>query len=233
MRRPLIGLPGRRKRVDDIDGFHPSLGELHIDLYFANYARCVYAAGGMPVHLPIDADSADWVHHLDGLVLTGGSDVGPERYGHENVASTVEPERDEVEFVLYDTAIADEIPVLGICRGLQLINVHAGGSLAQDVPAHSRYDLAPGVPAHSIAVPAGSVLHDLFGAQHDVNSLHHQIVDELGDGLRVTAVAEDGIIEAFEVAGAAVVAVQWHPEMMGTEDPTFTWVVEAARRRAS
>lgn len=233
MRRPLIGLPGRRKQVAHVDGLHPALGELPIDLYFADYARCVYAAGGMPVYLPLDADAADWVHHLDGLVLTGGSDVGPERYGHDNHASTVEPERDEVEFVLYDTALDDEIPVLGICRGLQVINVHAGGSLTQDVPAHARWDLGPSVAAHSISIEPRSTLHALLGDDHDVNSLHHQAVDEIGDGLRVTAVADDGAVEAFEVDGADVVAVQWHPEMMRLHDPTFTWVVDAARRRAS
>src|SRR5690606_24414230 len=114
MRRPLIGLPGRRKQIGDIAGFPASLGELHIDMYFADYARSVYPTGGMPEHLPLDADPTDWVHHLDGLVLTGGADIDPERYGHPNTASDVEPARDAVEFTLYETALADGIPVLGI-----------------------------------------------------------------------------------------------------------------------
>ena len=229
MRRPLIGLPGRRKRIGDIDGFPSSLGELHVDMYFADYARGVYAAGGMPVHLPLDADPADWVHHLDGLVLTGGADIDPARYGHANTASDVEPARDTVEFALYETALADGIPVLGICRGFQLINIHAGGTLHQDVPAHARYDLPPSTAVHELAIEPGSIVHALFGDSHRVNSLHHQTAAELGTGLRVTARAEDGTPEAIEVAGERVLAVQWHPEMMDHHDPTFRWVVDAAR----
>lgn len=229
MRRPLIGLPGRRKRIGDIDGFPSSLGELHVDMYFADYARGVYANGGMPVHLPIDTDPAEWVHHLDALVLTGGADIDPARYGHENTASAVEPTRDAVEFTLYETALADGIPVLGICRGFQLINVHAGGTLHQDVPEHARYDLPPSTVVHTLAIPPGSVTHDLFGDSHRVNSLHHQTADRIGAGLRVTARADDGTPEAIEVEGARVLAVQWHPEMMHHDDASFRWVVDAAR----
>jgi putative glutamine amidotransferase len=231
MRRPLIGLPGRRKRVGDLGGFPVSLGELHLDLYFADYARSVYAVGGMPVHLPIDADPADWVHHIDGLVLTGGADIDPSRYGHDNTASTSEPDRDSVEFALYRTALDDEIPVLGICRGFQLINVHAGGTLHQDVPSHARYDLPPSAPSHGVTIEPGSILHRLHGDDRAVNSLHHQTADAIGDGLRITAIADDGTPEAFEVRDAAVLAVQWHPEMMTNDDATFGWVVEAASAR--
>ena len=232
MRRPLIGLPGRRRRVGDINGFAVSLGERTLDLYFADYARNVYVAGGMPVHLPMDANPVEWVHHIDGLVLTGGADIDPARYGHDNVASQVEPERDEIEFTLYETALADRIPVLGICRGLQLINVHHGGTLLQDVPAHSRYDIAPSEPSHDIRIVDGSILHGLYGGSHRVNSLHHQTVDDLGDDLRVTAVADDSTPEGIELPDAHVVAVQWHPEMMDHDDATFTWIVDAARAAA-
>lgn len=232
-RRPLIGLPGRRKRIGEIDGFPTSLGELHIDMYFADYARSVYKAGGMPVHLPIDADPADWVHHLDGLVLTGGADIDPVRYGHDNTASTTEPERDEIEFILYETALADELPILGICRGFQLINVHAGGTLHQDVPAHARFDLSPSTPAHGLSITPRSILAELYGDGRAVNSLHHQTAEEVGRDLRVTAVADDGTPEAIELPGATVLAVQWHPEMMGHDDPTFRWVVDAANRRTT
>lgn len=232
-RRPLIGLPGRRRSVGDISGFPASLGELHVDLYYADYARGVYHAGGMPVHLPLDADPVEWIHHVDGLVLTGGADVDPARYGHENTASQIEPERDHVEFSLYETALADGIPVLGICRGFQLINVHHGGTLHQSVPEHARYDIPPGEPSHDVTIDAGSMLHGLFGASHRVNSLHHQIVDQLGAGLVVTARADDGVAEGIETADGEVLAVQWHPEMMTVDDPTFAWVVEAANKRTA
>jgi putative glutamine amidotransferase len=232
LRRPLIGLPGRRRAVGDINGFPASLGELHLDLYFADYARGVYHAGGMPVHLPLDADPVDWVHHVDGLVLTGGADIDPARYGHPNTGSQIEPERDHVEFVLYETALADGIPVLGICRGFQLINVHHGGTLHQSVPEHSRYDIPPGEPSHDVEIVEDSMLYGLFGATHRVNSLHHQTADEIGEGLVVTARADDGVAEGFETADGEVLAVQWHPEMMTVDDPTFSWVVDASRRRA-
>lgn len=232
MRRPLIGLPGRRKAVGQVDGFPSSLGELHLDLYFADYARCVYSAGGMPVHLPMDADPADWVHHLDGLVLPGGADVDPDRYGHANTASDVDGTRDALEFALFDAALADGIPVLGVCRGLQLINVHHGGTLTQDVPAHARYDLPPAAVSHDVITHEGSVLREIYGERVAVNSLHHQVVDELGTDLRVTARADDGTVEGLEAVGLPVVAVQWHPEMMSNDDPGFHWVVTAARERA-
>lgn len=231
-RRPLIGLPGRRKSIGQIDGFPPSLRHLHVDMYFADYARSVYAAGGMPVHLPLDADAADWAHHLDGLVLTGGADVEPERYGHDNHASDTEPRRDEVEFALFETALGDGLPVLGICRGLQLINVHQGGTLEQHVPAHSRYDIAPHEESHVLSITPGSTLHGLYGDTLEVNSLHHQTIGEVGQGLSVTAVAEDGVVEGIEMTGVPVVAVQWHPEMMRLDDPSFRWLVDHARHRS-
>ncbi len=227
-RRPIIGLPGRRRAVGDLNGFPESLHELRIDLYFADYASGVYAAGGMPVHLPMDADPADWVHHLDGLVLTGGADIEPSRYGHDNIDSNVEIERDEVEFVMYETALGDGIPVLGICRGFQLINVHHGGTLHQSVPEHARYDIPPGQASHDVEIVADSELHGLFGDTHFVNSLHHQTAADVGEGLRVTARAHDGVVEGLETPDGSVVAVQWHPEMMTLDDPTFGWIVSAA-----
>lgn len=230
-RRPLIGLPGRRKRIGQITGFPESLHHLDVDVYFADYARAVFHAGGLPVHLPLDADPVDWVHHLDGLVLTGGADVEPERYGHDNTASDTEPRRDEVEFALFEVALGDALPVLGICRGLQLINVHQGGTLEQHVPEHSRYDLAPHEESHVLTFTPGSELHRLYGDTAQVNSLHHQAVGQVGTGVSVTAVAEDGTVEGIELAGMPVIAVQWHPEMMNHADPSFGWIVDRARER--
>ena len=113
----------------------------------------------LPAHLPVGVDPSEWVHHLDGLVLTGGADVDPARYGQQNTASDVEPERDTIEFALLDAAIGDSIPVLGICRGFQIVNVANGGSLHQDVPSHARYDLDPATEVHELTLVPGSRVH--------------------------------------------------------------------------
>jgi putative glutamine amidotransferase len=231
--RPLIGLPGRRKRIGQIEGFPSSLHELEVDVYFADYARSVLTAGGLPVHLPIDADAGEWIGVIDGIVLTGGADIEPGRYGRPNTHSDTEPRRDELELALLAGAIEVGTPVLGICRGLQVLNVHAGGTLHQHVPAHARYDLTPDARSQSVIIERGSVLHSIYGDAVTVNSLHHQTVDTVGAELRVTARADDGTVEGLELAGTDVIAVQWHPEMINHADPVFAWIVERAKARAA
>jgi len=236
MALPLIGLPGRRKTGHDIIGMPTSLLDLEVDLYFADYARGILEAGGLPVHLPLDADPAALAERLDAVVLTGGADIDPSRYGAapETDQFPPEPIRDAFELTLLDVAVQRELPVLGICRGLQLINIAAGGTLHQDVPPHACFDDPPEQLAHAVTVRAGSTLHALYGDRVEVNSLHHQTVDELGDRLSITATAEDGTVEGLESADGRLLAVQWHPEMMATRDgdPAFAWIVEAARRHA-
>lgn len=231
--RPLIGLPGRRKRIGQLAGFPESLDDLHVDLYFADYARSVLKAGGLPVHLPLDVDASEWIDVLDGVLLTGGADIEPERYGHDNTSSKTEPHRDEIEFALLGNAIDRGLPVLGICRGLQVVNVFAGGTLNQHVPEHMRYDVLPHEGAHAVTLEQGTALHDVYGDEAVVNSLHHQTIDALGDRLRISARAHDGTVEGIEMTDAAVVAVQWHPEMMNHDDPVFAWLVERAAARRS
>jgi putative glutamine amidotransferase len=232
-RAPLIGLPGRRITGGDI-GYAPILAGLELDLYFADYARGVIEAGGIPVHLPLDVDPANVVDRLDGVLLSGGADIHPSRYGapQDPAVTVVEPQRDEFEFRLLEQALDRELPVLGICRGLQLLNVHLGGTLHQHVAAHSRYDISAASVAHDVQIVDGSTLDGLYGSTHQVNSLHHQVVDRIGDGLRVTAQADDGGIEGVELDDS-VLAVQWHPEMMPdrSTDPIFKWLVERAQNR--
>jgi len=126
-------------------------------------------------------------------------------------------------------ALERHIPVLGVCRGLQLLNVHQGGTLHQHVPPHSRYDVAPDQSVHEVTFDADSTLGRLYGPTHSVNSLHHQTVDALGEGLTITGRAPDGTVEGLEL-GDRVIAVQWHPEMMTGRptDPAFRWLVNAA-----
>jgi len=229
---PLIGLPGRRRTAAEAGGFPESLHHLTLDVYLSGYAQCVLAAGGLPVYVPLDVDPRPYLDHLDGLVFTGGADVEPGRYGQAPDGNGhYEPERDELELGLLAGAVDHQVPVLGICRGLQVLNVHAGGTLHQDVPPHARYDVDPGEAVHRVAFEPGTVLHGLYGPDTEVNSLHHQCVDRLGAGLVVAARADDGTIEALEVPGADVLAVQWHPEMRPVAEPVFAWLVERARSR--
>ncbi len=228
---PLIGLPGRRKKGSQIADFPDTLGDVDVDLYMADYGRGVIEAGGLPVNLPIDVDVEAVAHHLDGVLLTGGTDIDPGRYGadpHPELLD-IEPERDELELRLLGIALDREIPVLGICRGMQLVNVHLGGTLHQHVPEHARVDLPTETVVHQVTLAPESVLRELYGEHRDVNSLHHQTVDDVGDGLRVTATAADGTVEGVEL-GDTLVAVQWHPEMMRSRatDPIFGWLVRRA-----
>ena len=138
--------------------------------------------------------------------------------------------RDAHERAVLGAAIQRELPTLGICRGLQLLNVQQGGTLHQDVPTHARYDVPPDHEAHEVRFVDGTRLHRLYGPTASVNTLHHQTIDRLGSGLSVGAVADDGTVEAIELQGKPVLAVQWHPEMMRGRagDPAFAWLIQAA-----
>ncbi len=230
--RPLIGLPGRVKTGRDIRGIPSSFGDAQIDMYMSAYAQGVIAAGGLPVHLPIDVDPLLIVERLDGILLPGGTDIEPSLYGAESETDVFppEPERDHLELGLYKGAVDRRLPVLGICRGQQVVNVGAGGTLHQDVPPHSIFDLPAETEFHEVSFEAGSTLRELYGPTAWVNSLHHQAVDAVGEGLRVTARADDGVAEGLEHMSLPIVCVQWHPEMMSTRDtdPVFRWLVDAA-----
>ncbi len=235
--KPLIGLSGRRWPASRLGDFVPlAMRELTFDLHFSDYGRSVALAGGIPVELTRDADVHDVVEHLDGLILSGGADLDPERYGEpaSHLLGEIEPERDEWEIALYRVARAKGIPVLGICRGFQLINVAHGGSLIQDVSlsdgsGHPQWDRSGRERTHDVSCVGSSIVGSLVGEGLLVNSLHHQVLDRLGQGLIATAKAPDGVVEAFETADARVLGVQWHPELLDAPDPTFTWLVDQAR----
>lgn len=244
--RPLIGLCGRRVTAADVAGFPPSLAGLDIDLYLADYARRILEAGGLPLHLPLDGDPPMYLPHLDGLLLSGGADVTPSVYGAEPDGNgDYQALRDRLELELVHGARRRDLPVLGICRGLQLVNVAAGGTLHQHVPDHARYDVDPDRRVHEVRLEPESVLGALYGGTGAtgrpedpggglrVNSLHHQTVDRVGRGLRVVARAADGTVEGLESDDGGVLAVQWHPEMLPTTEPVFGWLVDRAGGRGS
>jgi putative glutamine amidotransferase len=205
------------------------------------YADSVAAAGGIPVLLPPTPGIEDALARLDGLMLSGGGDIDPARYGAEPAPQlrSVREERDAAEFALLDAARSVQLPVLGICRGMQVINVARGGSLHQhlpDVVGHDGHAAVPGAfGAHQVRVTPGSRLSEILGRVADLGistpTHHHQAVDRLGQGLTVTAWAADGTIEAIEADGDPfVVAVQWHPEA-GDDPSVFRALVAAARSR--
>ncbi|HEV7950135.1 MAG TPA: gamma-glutamyl-gamma-aminobutyrate hydrolase family protein, partial [Glaciihabitans sp.] len=203
------------------------------------YFDAVIRAGGIPVLLPPQptTDSAAEVvlERLDGLIITGGKDVDPARYGHtpHPTTDTPRPDRDEWEDALTRGAIDRNLPMLGICRGAQVLNVSLGGTLIQhlpDVVGSTRYNLGNGVfNTVPILVDTATVLGELLGAHVDAQVYHHQAIDLVAPGLRVSAHSADGIIQGVELsAHPFCVAVQWHPEESGHDLRLFEALIAAA-----
>ena len=240
-RRPLIGLSGRRWPVERVP--HLPQGALHgeeVDLHLSEYPKGIAAVGGLPVQLTRDADPADMIDRLDGLVMTGGADPDPSLYGEDPhpELGEVEPGRDEWELGLIRAALARRLPMLCVCRGAQLLNIALGGTLLQHLDesdTHALWTTSRTDRCHVVQVAAGSRLASLYGDSVATNSLHHQAVGRPGRGVLVTGTAEDGVIEGFELEDRPeVLAVQWHPEMLLEQpDPAFAWLVEQARTFAA
>jgi len=199
------------------------------------YVRAVAATGGVPVVLPVQADAAAQIGAVDALVLTGGPDVDPARYGAEphRASKPGSPARDTHELALAAAAAERGIPTLAVCRGLQLLNVARGGTLVQHLPevvGHEEHGPAPGVYGeHPVRVAPASRLAQVLGrTEVTVRSHHHQAVDVAGSGLLAVAWAPDGTPEAYEDPAAPfVIGVQWHPEM-GDDPELFAGLVAAA-----
>jgi putative glutamine amidotransferase len=243
--KPIIGITGRPQCVP--------AAAIQIKAYLAGhtYTDSIRHGGGIPVILvPVDADEIDDVlDRVDGLLFTGGGDISPAAYGAEPEESVrgISIERDTFEFELVRRAQERKMPIMGICRGMQVINVALGGTLIQDLPSHT------GVHDHDVAgegvyephlqakVEDGTRLSTVVGpGLHAINSIHHQAVDELGEGLSVVASAIDGTIEAIDHDDLdwPFIAVQWHPEFLamrddGTSHELFASLVQdAAKYRA-
>jgi putative glutamine amidotransferase len=203
----------------------------------ADYVRQVAAAGGIPVLLPPRPDDVEVLDRLDALVLAGGADLDPARYGADSHPRTgaPEPARDAAELALLERAIERDVPVLGVCRGLQVLNVLRGGTLHQhlpDVVGSEEHRPAPGEYGDNrVRVAAGSRLASLIGEAAVWACHHHQSVDTVGAGLTAVAWSGDGTVEAAELDDARfVVAVQGHPEV-GDDRRLFEGLVAAASGR--
>lgn len=244
MNKPLIGITGRRYRLGLLEGADERYGDRCLDSYMADFATRVAEAGGLPMHLSYDTDASAVCDWLAGVVITGGQDVHPSCWGGDpSVVRDIDPrtdpmvhdlDRDEYEIALVRAALDRGIPVLGVCRGLQVLNVALGGTLVAHLEpgevSHLSPETAPtdGTVDHLVTFDQGSLVAQLFGESAITNSWHHQAVDRCGTGLVVTGRTADGVVEAVELPGSAVLGVQWHPEWMKSSDPTLTWIVHAA-----
>jgi putative glutamine amidotransferase len=242
-RRPLIGVSASLHDFGDYGG--------------VGVHRPLLAAGGLPLALPQLVDAIDpALEEVDAIVLAPGRDIEPLRYGQEphSLLAATEPQRDEFELALVRGALARGLPVLGMCRGVQMLNVALGGTLVQDVslvaaghpsdPGWARWKevesasvaLAPVPPhpRHEIEISPGSLLAEALGTTAiEVSSFHHQVIDRVGAGLEVVARSYgDGLPEALELPGRPVLAVQWELQEEWRVDPRFAavfeWFVRAA-----
>ncbi|MEJ2633342.1 MAG: gamma-glutamyl-gamma-aminobutyrate hydrolase family protein [Acidihalobacter sp.] len=186
----------------------------------AEYVDAVRRAGGIPVLI--------WLESLDGLILSGGGDIDPARYGgsqHETLYN-IDHERDDFEFALVEQALSRRMPLLCICRGMQVLNIHLGGTLYEHVPDVYGEEVLHRAPPreptpHALRIVAGTHLAGLLGREEvETASWHHQSVNTLGRGLVPAAYAPDGLVEAVELPDYPwLVAVQWHPELTAANDP--------------
>ncbi len=220
--RRLIGLTTYRRSLTTTIG-----QRIHHALYEC-YAEAVIAGGGVPILLPPTETRFldEMLSPLSGVVLVGGGDLDPEMYG-ETPHFTVEPIRDRFEIEIAKWALQHDLPILGICRGMQVLNVAAGGTLIQDIPSqtgtHLQHRRADAIddPVHIVRIEPKSRLARIFGrTEMYVNTGHHQSVKKVAPGFRATAWAEDGIIEGIESENQLwAIGVQWHPEMMFNKYP--------------
>jgi len=229
--RPLIGITTYREQA------RWGFWDVPAVLLPANYADAVAESGGEPVLLPTGAVSAEAVGRLDGLVLAGGADVDPARYEEPAGPHTTatRPERDASEIALLQAALDRDLPLLAICRGMQLLNVLLGGTLIQhvpDVPGAHAHQLGLGLFAErEVRIDPDSAVGSILGPSATVDCHHHQALDRIARGVTASAWAEDDLVEAVEVSGRRFcLGVQWHPEA-ADDRRLFTALVRAAGSR--
>jgi putative glutamine amidotransferase len=233
-RRPTVGLSNYREPASY------GVWNQRVDLLPVQYADNLRQAGAIAVLLPpgasdVQADAVAVMDRLDGLVLTGGADIDPARYGAERHETTDPPrtDRDAWEIALVQAAMAAQKPILGVCRGMQVLNVALGGTLIQHLPDvvanHEHRGEIGTFPIHHVQVEAGTALAAAVGERVDVPTHHHQAVDQLAAALVATGWSDDGVVESLTCPGTVWVnGVQWHPEVDG-EQSLFRAFVTACR----
>lgn len=251
--KPLIGICANYLS-DDTAGLAAGIGAKNQEwqMLADDYIVAIERAGGVPVILPVTKEIetlTPLLEKLDGILFSGGSDIDPDLYGEYPIFGLgfIEPRRDLHELKLAQKVLLEmNIPILGICRGMQLLTVATGGTLYQDLASQKPEGINHSVPKaikhhsfHPVQIENGSILNSIFeSVELRVNSFHHQAVKELGKGFKSTMTAPDGIIEGmeWEESNRFVVAVQWHPEMMegqvDTVRPIFNAFIEASKMNA-
>lgn len=226
MSKPIIGISG--SIIIDGSGNFPGYRRSYVN---EDYVKSVIKNGGIPYIIPMNSSEEvikEQIQNVDGLILSGGHDVSPRFYNqepHKNLGGIL-PERDVFDFNLVKFAIEKNIPILGICRGFQILNVYYGGSLHQDVGLkkdtfikHNQVNF-PYLTTHSVELIDNTKLKEIFNEDTImVNSFHHQIIDKVADGFITSAVSKDGVVEAIENPNYKyMLGVQWHPEMLHSSE---------------
>jgi putative glutamine amidotransferase len=236
--KTVIGISGNQV-LESVDYFHGN----KVAYTPQNFVDVIHKLGALPVVFPISDPelAADYVRGVDKILIPGGQDVWPLNYGEEPhfLLGQTNPDRDAFELALIAEAMKQGKPILAICRGMQLLNVSAGGTLYQDLSLYENYSVkhlqAPTneiFPSHSVHIDRDTILGSFLPENYIVNSYHHQAVKEVGMGLRAIAHAKDGVVEALESVDPKkrILAVQWHPEMdwdrREEEEEIFRYFIE-------
>ena len=220
MKKPIIGITSAYEIEDGLRNYHRTTVSI-------DYSKSIIAAGGIPIILPVTSNLEtiqSQLALLDGLLLAGGADINPQYYDQdfkENMG-IISPERDEGELIVLKEFFKTQKPILGICRGHQLLNIFRGGTLFQDLKYFGkpvlkhRQDFYPELGVHKVKIiDQDNILSKLYGTDVLTNSFHHQAIDKLGEDLTTIATTEDGIIEAIQMKSRKFLyGIQWHPEMM-------------------
>ncbi len=226
--KPIIGISGNM--MIDQGGMFPGYERAYVN---DDYVQAVIRGGGIPFIIPISECEEvikAQVKNMDGFIFSGGYDVNPLLYGEEpsQKLGEIYPKRDVFDAMLMKMAMEHKKPIIGICRGMQMLNVVSGGSLYQDlsyikgcyikhVQGHS-----PSIPTHTVDIVEGTKLHNILGEQVVTNSFHHLALKDIAPGFIVCARAKDGVVEAIEKnEDTFVLGLQWHPEMMSKDHPNM------------
>jgi len=229
--RPVIGIT---VSIDASGKLRPATEVLFVR---RSYARAVAAAGGLPLLVPPDADPAEVARLCDGFVISGGADL-PASF--EAALASV-PNAENADRVAWDRRLLDGVhalgrPLLGVCYGMQLLNLHHGGTLMTDIAARVPAPLDHGgdgrASEHDVIVARESALFDALGPSAQVCSRHHQAIDRVARGFRAVATAPDGVVEAIEADDTSALGVEWHPESDATGAAVYGWLVRRAQERA-